>query len=145
MQVVLGEHDISVTTETVTVRSAVLEIISHPDYNLLSSDLDFALLRLANPINFEAVSNIRPICLPADASQTYAGNSATITGWGTLEFLGSFPTKLQEVNVTVLTNEDCRTDTAYSSSDITDNMVCAGDTVNGGKDSCQGDSGLTMI
>ena len=91
------------------------------------------------------MSNIRPLCLPVDANKDYAGATATVTGWGTLEFFGSSPEKLQEVNVTVLSNSDCRTSTAYDAEDILDNMLCAGDTQAGGKDSCQGDSGGPLI
>ena len=40
-----------------------------------------------------------------------------------------------------MTNTQC-SDTAYSSSQITSNMICAADT---GKDSCQGDSGGPMV
>ena len=46
-----------------------------------------------------------------------------------------------QVNVNTMTNTQC-SDTAYSSSQITSNMICAADT---GKDSCQGDSGGPMV
>lgn len=52
---------------------------------------------------------------------------------------GSISETLQEVGVPILSNTDCRK-TAYGSSRITDNMLCAGIS-KGGKDSCQGDSG----
>lgn len=48
---------------------------------------------------------------------------------------GSISDSLQEVVVPVLSNADCRK-TAYGSSRITDNMLCAG-FPKGGKDSCQ--------
>ena len=38
---------------------------------------------------------------------------ATVTGWGTLQSGGSQPSALQEVNVTVTTNEECQA--AYGS------------------------------
>ena len=42
-----------------------------------------------------------------------------------------------------MTNTQCTSsDTAYSASDVTSNMICAADT---GKDSCQGDSGGPMV
>ena len=42
-----------------------------------------------------------------------------------------------------MTNAKCSaSDTLYSASDITNNMICAQDT---GKDSCQGDSGGPMV
>ena len=48
-----------------------------------------------------------------------------------------------QVDVNTMTNAQCTaSDTAYSASDITDNMICAQDT---GKDSCQGDSGGPLV
>ena len=44
------------------------------------------------------------------------------------------------MTVPILSNQQCRK-TAYKPSRITDNMMCAGFTENGGKDACQGDSG----
>ena len=42
-----------------------------------------------------------------------------------------------------MTNAECSgSDTGYSPSDITSNMICAADT---GKDSCQGDSGGALV
>ena len=48
-----------------------------------------------------------------------------------------------KVDVNTMTNAKCSgSDTAYSPSDITENMICAAET---GKDSCQGDSGGPMV
>ena len=77
-----------------------------------------------------------PICLP-DPAQDYDNVKALVTGWGTLQSGGKHPDILQEVNVTTMTNQQCRRQ-KYSHSSITDHMICSGDE---GKDSCQGDSG----
>ncbi|KAK8396600.1 hypothetical protein O3P69_004940 [Scylla paramamosain] len=50
---------------------------------------------------------------------------------------------IQEVTVPTMSNSQCKA-TSYSSSSITDNMICAG-LSQGGKDSCQGDSGGPMV
>jgi len=133
IRVILGEHNIA---DSDFNRVDVAEIINHPNYNSQTTDNDYAILRLANPVTF--TNEVSPACLPADLSATYAGVLATVTGWGTLSSGGSQPTVLQEVDVTVTTNADCNS--AYGS--ITNNMVCAADS---GKDSCQGDSGGPMI
>merc|ERR1711902_356426 len=82
---------------------------------------------------------VSPACLPSDVSQDFAGQEATVSGWGTLSSGGNQPTVLNEVDVTVTSNADC--DSAYDGG-ITSNMICAADP---GKDSCQGDSGGPMV
>ena len=134
ISVLLGEHNIA-DDEFNSVD--VAEIINHPDYNNETVDNDFAILRLANPVNF--TKEVRPACLPADLNATYAGVTATVTGWGDLSTGGSSPDVLQEVDVTVTTNAECNN--AYGG-EITKNMICAGDQ---GKDSCNGDSGGPLV
>merc|ERR1719319_47758 len=134
IRVLLGEHNIADNTFN---RVDVAEIIQDPNYDSQSTNSDFSILRLASPVTFS--SAISPACLPAGASQ-YAGQVATVTGWGTLSSGGNQPTVLQEVDVTVTTNAVCKN--AYGSSSITDLMMCAADS---GKDSCQGDSGGPLV
>ena len=62
--------------------------------------------------------------------------SALVTGWGRLYHRGPQPDILQEVNVTTITNQECRA--RYSQDRITDYMICAADP---GQDACKGDSG----
>lgn len=66
----------------------------------------------------------------------YVGVKAVASGWGTLTEEGKVSCTLQEVEVPVLSNQECR-NTKYSSSMITDNMLCAGYPKTGQKDSCQ--------
>ena len=69
----LGEHNIG---DEEYNRVDVAEILDHPDYNSDTLDNDFAILRLANPVNF--TNEVSPACLPADVSATYAGVLATM-------------------------------------------------------------------
>ena len=64
------------------------------------------------------------------------------SGWGVTEVGGDDSNVLLEVNVTVVSNKECRNDYKTNSLNltITDNMICA-NVAGGGKDSCQGDSG----
>lgn len=78
-------------------------------------------------------------CLPAEM---YVGQVGLVTGWGTLKEDGKPSCILQEVEVPVLSNEHCISNTNYTSKMITDNMLCAGYPGVGARDSCQGDSGM---
>ena len=85
----------------------IAAIKDHESYNKNNLNNDFSMLKLASAIDFAAYPNIRPACLPPDDSNTYAGETATVTGWGTTSSGGSTSNTLNEVDVTVLTNDDC--------------------------------------
>ncbi|XP_045114840.1 transmembrane protease serine 9-like [Portunus trituberculatus] len=131
----VADHDMT-STDGVTQLVRVQEIIVHPDYNINTLDSDIALLKLSQPLDLTQVEHIRPVCLPADDSNTYAGEDATATGWGILQSWGSQPAILQEVTVPIL-DPSCP---GQISNYITENMLCAG-LEEGGKDTCQGDAG----
>lgn len=69
------------------------------------------------------------------------GKTGLVTGWGTLKEDGKPSCTLQEVEVPVLSNDECTSKTNYTSKMITNNMLCAGYPGVGQRDSCQGDSG----
>ena len=116
------------------------EIVVHPDYDSWSQDNDIALLRLKRGISAPPVALLDA---SAEASLASAGTLATVSGWGTLSSGGTSPDALQYVDVPVVSEAEC--EAAYGAGDITDGMICAGDTVNGGIDSCQGDSGGPLV
>ena len=107
----LGEHDIS---DFQAVTASVCQIIDHPKYNF--PDYDFSILQLCSPVAMD--SSVSPVCLPGDISQTYSGQVATVTGWGTLSSGGARPDTLMEVNVTVITNQVC--DANYDTISVTE-------------------------
>jgi len=132
--VTLGEHDIS---DSQVSKVSVCRITDHPAYS--DYDYDFSLLELCSPVEKERT--VSPVCLPADGEQgeqSYSGQVATATGWGTLNSEGARPDLLMEVNLTVLTNQEC----LASYDRITESMLCA---FSPGKDSCQGDSGGPLV
>merc|ERR1712180_110139 len=131
IQILLGEHR---TNDDDFTRVDVSQINDDPNYSFPNGD--FSILTLTEPVTF--TSSVRPACLPATTDKTYAGELATVTGWGTLSSGGNQPTVLMEVDVTVTTNEVCNN--VYGS--INDLHICAMDA---GKDSCQGDSGGPLV
>ena len=66
------------------------------------------MLQLSTAVDFDAHADIRPVCLPpAGFSGDYAEVTATVTGWGTTSSGGSQSTTLKEVDVGVITNQQC--------------------------------------
>ncbi|XP_030649808.1 transmembrane protease serine 9-like [Chanos chanos] len=124
------------------VSRTVSQIISHPNYNSVTSNNDIALLRLSSSVTF--TNYIRPVCLAAAGSTFYKGTDSWVTGWGNIAEGVPLPSPqtLQEVEVPVVGNRKCNC--LYGDGRITYNMICAG-LLAGGKDSCQGDSGGPMV
>ncbi|KAK5618783.1 hypothetical protein CRENBAI_011675 [Crenichthys baileyi] len=135
------------------VSHRVSQVIKHPNYDSDTKDNDVTLLQLSSPVEF--TDYIRPVCLAADGSVFQDGQDSWVTGWGAIDQSAGydsvtslfscpvplpFPQTLQEVDVPVVSNSQCRA--SYST--ITSNMICAGLTA-GGKDSCQGDSGGPLV
>lgn len=117
----------------------VVRVLVHPNYSTRNFDSDIALIRFNEPVRLGI--DMHPVCLPTP-TETFAGQTAVVTGWGALSEGGPVSDTLQEVEVPILSQEECR-GSNYGISKITDNMICAG-FEEGGKDSCQGDSGGPM-
>ncbi|CAL1686768.1 unnamed protein product [Lasius platythorax] len=130
------EHDWNSTSESKTQDFQVEKTIKHSGYSTTNYNNDIALIKLKGSIKFQGP--MRPVCLP-EQGKTFAGEKGIVTGWGATKGGGSISPSLQEVDVPILSNTECRA-TKYPSRKITDNMLCAG-YKQGGKDSCQGDSG----
>ncbi|XP_055679941.1 venom protease-like [Lutzomyia longipalpis] len=139
IRVTFGEHDRCNETFRPETRFVLRAIVN--DFSFTNFNNDIALLRLNDRVPI--TDFIRPICLPnpkaTDAS--YIGRKAIATGWGTLKEEGKPSCILQEVEVPVISNERCVSETNYTQKMITNNMLCAGYPGVGQKDSCQGDSG----
>ncbi|XP_072949817.1 transmembrane protease serine 9-like [Epargyreus clarus] len=140
IKITFGEHNRCNSTSRPETRFVIRAIPNK--FSLTNFDNDIALLRLNERVAMSGA--IKPICLPKDNYSLYVGVKAVASGWGTLTEEGKVSCTLQEVEVPVLSNEECRK-TKYTASMITDNMMCAGYPKTGQKDSCQGDSGGPLI
>ncbi|EDW74912.1 uncharacterized protein Dwil_GK15931 [Drosophila willistoni] len=132
------EHNRSDSHDLVIERQAA-HVKIHELHNPRSFDNDIALIRLNRPLDVDN-KPLRPICLPV-RDHSFDGELAIVTGWGAQREGGFATDSLQEVEVLVLTQMECRLNSTYKSGQITDNMICAGYLQNGGRDACSGDSG----
>ncbi|GBP15044.1 Serine proteinase stubble [Eumeta japonica] len=132
IKVTFAEHDRCNATQRPETRFVIRAIVNN--FSFTNFDKDIALLRLNERVPISEV--IRPICLPSNDNDLFVGETGTAAGWGTLSEEGKVSCVLNSVSVPVLSNEECRA-TKYTSSMITDNMLCAGYPKTGGKDSCQ--------
>ncbi|MCJ8295238.1 MAG: trypsin-like serine protease [Colwellia sp.] len=159
LKVNVGEYDLSNGAENAI---AIKHIYMHPQYNEGASfNNDIALIELVETIDTPAVALV-----DLDSSRQLALDNAAVTviGWGNVNAYGaneesppnSQPDKLRQVELSLLSNEQCKEKLASAYSDlqnsnisaehvgITDSMICA-EFVGGGKGSCQGDSGGPLV
>jgi len=137
--VMVGEHRITDSSDG--TRHTKCRHVDHPQYNNPRSlNNDFSIVHLNTPVQLGA--RAVPACLPTSAHGGSFLDDKTLTtsGWGSLCSGCSSPDVLHVVDAPGVSNAVC--DTAYGGTgSITDQMICAGNTVNGGVDACQGDSG----
>jgi len=117
-------------------RIGVNTIIVHPNYNAYTYDSDIALIKLKKSTPATPIQRI-------SSNIDLTGKMAIVTGWGKLsEDSDQYSTILYQAEVPIVSDRSCKE--AYSVSDITENMICAG-YENGLKDSCKGDSGGPLV
>ncbi|XP_068440607.1 mannan-binding lectin serine protease 1 [Clinocottus analis] len=155
VKVFLGIHDAA--NKHLATNRSVEKIFLHPNFQPDNYNNDIALLRLEQPVEFTEF--IRPVCLPPphnkdEPSSPLPNSLGLVAGWGISSFnitSSSDPTKLtsdllQYVKLPVVSQEECEGSYASRSVsyNITDNMFCAG-FLEGGKDTCLGDSGGAFV
>ena len=149
--VIVGEHDKTDLSDG--TRHTVCRAVSHPNYcdtpnNIYCINNDFAIVTLDEPVQIgpRAV----PACLPtasAHGGSFLDDKNVTTSGWGNLQSGGSSPNVLHKVTVPGVSNAVCQQlyEGRYGPNAILPDMMCAGNTVEGGVDACQGDSGGNRI
>jgi len=141
----IGVHD----TDDLTGKSYKVEsVIVNPDYNPSTVENDFALIFLAEDINFESNRNAEIAYLPVGKTYPENGN-CWAAGWGVTAmdnyYYSTTPDELQYVGVDIFDDAFC--ENAYSQYDYPfyeSSMLCAG-SLRGTSDTCYGDSGGPLI
>lgn len=138
--VVVGEYD--KTDDSSGQQRVCTKHIIDPKYDDYSTNYDFALCYLGEPIDITSDPTRVTLKLNQDATVPADGEELQVTGFGDLAS-GSetYPTTLREAKVPYIAK--CNDYSSYSGQ-ITDAMMCAGFD-EGGIDSCQGDSGGPIV
>ena len=140
-KIIAGRHDHEDNDgQELSVKTA----LPHPDYDGDTTDNDFVLIFLD-----ESANSNKFVKLNSDTATPDIGAAVTVMGWGDIDQSGGqeFPNELMEVDVNVITNEECdMSDGEFGSYEgqITSSMLCAREE-GGGEDSCQGDSGGPLV
>ncbi|KAJ8918694.1 hypothetical protein NQ315_015014 [Exocentrus adspersus] len=136
----LGDHNIRTNSEIRHVEKRVKRVVRHRGFDSRTLYNDIAILTLDSPIEFS--QQIRPVCLPTGGSD-HSGKTATVIGWGSLRESGPQPAILQEVNIPIWSNRDCKLKYGPAApGGIVEHMLCAGQA---NRDSCSGDSGGPLM
>jgi len=145
--ITVGRHALdSDDGETIAMESET----SHPEYDPYTTNNDFMLVFLEHPISDQ---NLQFVKVNSDASSPGIGAPVWVMGWGDVaqpDDVFEAATVLMEVEVNVITNEECDASSGTIgdgeemnyNDQITDAMLCARDY---GEDACQGDSGGPLV
>lgn len=114
--------------------------IGHPNYNKTTTANDVGLLVLKEPFEFN--DSIQPIEL--ETEDVGVNVSAVISGWGSqLGFVGPFPTQLQFIDLTTVSNGYCADVYKNEQFVVSEKVVCTLTTR--GEGCCFGDSGGPLV
>lgn len=124
----------------------ISDYIIHPEFDMNTVANDIALLRLAYPID-TANPGIKIIRLVSPEEEQLGliapGTMATITGWGTTQYMGEQPDQLQVGTLPIISVETANqwfAETSQGMNTVLESMLPAG-YEEGGVSGCHGDSG----
>ncbi|XP_060534404.1 serine protease gd-like isoform X2 [Cylas formicarius] len=118
-------------------------IIVHPDYESGTSDADIAVLILGEPLEFTKF--VSPICLwsgSTDLGQV-VGQEGTVLGWGKDENGDISTAEPRQINLPIVTQEECLRSGIQFQYITSNRTFCAGS--RNGSGPCNGDSGSGFI
>ncbi|XP_030640147.1 complement factor D-like [Chanos chanos] len=104
LQVVLGAHDLSAKDKVGPVK--VKTYYRHPHYDSKSLRNDIMLLELENKVQLS--KRVQLIPLPKPDGDVKAGTVCSVAGWGFTRSYGRPSMRLQEANLTVFNEAECK-------------------------------------
>lgn len=137
--------------------AAATHVFAHPNFRYPTSgddpgalDADVAIIRLDRKLEVGLGDYVRIADPKLDRSFAKGGECARVAGWGRTDVLdtrlrviarGEQTDRLQSLNLELQPRERCA---AQYPGQITDNMLCAGDGLEG-SNTCKGDSGGPLV
>ncbi len=140
IDVLAGTHTLAPGGGGQRVRARAIRL--HPGYDDNTLENDIAVIQLGRELPY---ATVRP-AVPADAALYPPTTPATTIGWGDTDIAPnrqSYPYHLHEVEVPIVSDGDCAA--VYGPGLLPGQRVCAGDLIDGGEDSCYGDSGGPLL
>ncbi len=136
INVTVGSADLY-SSDAIDVRSASVERAA--DFDTVVDGNDWAVIRLAHAVDLPVVD------LPKDSSLD--SGDFTVVGWGATGENSMVQQRwLRKVQVPFVSDAACgHLYRGQGYNFVPSDMICAGDTKHGGKDSCQGDSGGPLL
>nr|XP_053648149.1 proclotting enzyme-like isoform X1 [Cherax quadricarinatus] len=140
----LGEHDLSISNETVHEDFNIMSQSFHENFDPISYANDIAVIKMDRPATFR--KGINAVCLPLPGKfreDSLVGTSGIVAGWGAVSFNNVSSPTLLHVLLPVIGESECALKyTRFRQVKINNTTMCAGV---GGRDACQGDSGGPMV
>ena len=121
-------------------REEIGRVIIHPDYYSAGAGFrnDAALVEILRPAAADPVKILTP---GDEAWLAPSGTTATVIGWGR-QIDGSYPRALRTVDIPLMTPEDCRENSFWTSEVVHERTLCAGVE---GRGIWSGDSGGPLV
>ncbi|XP_044726943.1 brachyurin-like [Chrysoperla carnea] len=139
-ELVLGAHTIGAPEAgSITVTSSKAKV--HPNYDPYNIENDIAIIELDEEVPLNEQINIVPLPKRSDASNQFAGEQGTLSGWGKTSDSGSISPVLRFMSNPILTNSECSANMAGLN--IPSTQICSSG--EGLKGACNGDSGGPLV
>ncbi|RXG55403.1 Plasma kallikrein [Armadillidium vulgare] len=140
VSIVLGEHNVMSRTETnLTKTYRVEDLTIHPGFNRSTFENDIALIELKQPVNFDSVKGIVPICLPHESLRTEA-SEGEIYGWQSFPWAPEMKDEPEKVFVNIMSRSECNE--SLTSFNVVPSMICV---KNFDVGTCKSDVGGALI